>query len=123
MIDVTAHADGCIVAVRAQPGARRNGVVGEHHGALKVAVTAPADRGRANEAIEGVLATAFRVKKSHVNLFSGLTSRDKRFLLRGVTPDEARSGCGGCSHKPRSCAIRTRPANPFSSRQAAFFNL
>ena len=90
MIKVTGHADGCIIAVRAQPGARRNGVVGEHHGALKVAVTAPADRGRANDALEAVLATAFGLKVSQVALFAGLTSREKRFLLRGLSADEAR---------------------------------
>ncbi len=90
MTALTAHADGCVIAVRAQPGARRNGVVGEHHGAIKVAVTAPADRGRANDALEAVLATAFGLKQSQIELFSGLTSRDKRFLLRGVSADEAR---------------------------------
>ncbi len=45
MIELTAHGEGCVVAVRAQPRARRNGVVGDQNGSLKVAVTAPADRG------------------------------------------------------------------------------
>ncbi len=90
MIEPTAHADGCIIAVRAQPGARRNGVVGEHHGALKVAVTAPADRGRANKAIEEVLAEVLGLKKAQVEMLSGATSRDKRFLLHGVTVEQVR---------------------------------
>jgi uncharacterized protein (TIGR00251 family) len=88
MIEVTAHAEGCVLAVRAQPGARRNGLVGEHNGAMKVAVTAPADRGRANTALEVVLAKALGVKKSQVALLSGPTSRDKRFLLRSVTVEQ-----------------------------------
>ena len=88
MIELTAHAEGCVIAVRAQPGARRNGVVGEQNGALKVAVTAPPDKGRANKAIEEVLAEAFGLKKSQVELVSGPTSRDKRFLLRGVSVEE-----------------------------------
>ena len=37
MIQVVDHAEGCIVPVRAQPGARQNGIVGEQNGALKVA--------------------------------------------------------------------------------------
>jgi uncharacterized protein (TIGR00251 family) len=90
VIEMTAHADGCVIAVRAQPGARRNGVVGEQNGALKVAVTAPADRGRANKALEEVLAEALGIKKSQVELLSGATSRDKRFLLRGVTVEAVR---------------------------------
>ena len=42
------YAEGLILPVRARPGARRSGVVGEQGGALKVAVTAPPQDGRAN---------------------------------------------------------------------------
>jgi uncharacterized protein (TIGR00251 family) len=90
VIELTAHAEGCVVAVRAQPGARRNGIVGEQSGALKVAVTAPADRGRANQALEEVLADALGLKKSQVELIGGATSRAKRFLLRGLTVEQMR---------------------------------
>ena len=41
MIAVTAHAEGSLLPVRAQPGARKTAVLGEQAGALKVAVTAP----------------------------------------------------------------------------------
>ena len=41
MIAITEHAEGCVLPVRAQPGAKRSGVQGERNGALKVAVTAP----------------------------------------------------------------------------------
>jgi len=90
VIEIAVHVEGCALAVRAQPGARRNGVVGEQNGALKVAVTAPPDRGRANKAIEEVLADALGLKKSQVELLCGPTSRDKRFLLRGVTVEQVR---------------------------------
>ena len=90
MIELTAHGEGCVIAVRAQPGARRNGVVGEQNGSLKVAVTAPADRGRANKALADVLAESLGLKKSQVELLAGPTSRDKRFLLRGVTVEQVR---------------------------------
>lgn len=90
MIEIAAHADGCVLAVRAQPGARRNGIVGEQNGALKVAVTAPPDRGRANKAIEELLADALGLKKAQVELIGGLTSRAKRLLLRGVTVEQVR---------------------------------
>jgi uncharacterized protein len=90
VIEIAMHAEGCVLAVRAQSGARRNGLVGEQNGALKVAVTAPPDRGRANKAIEEVLADALGLKPSQVELLSGPTSRDKRFLLRGITAEQAR---------------------------------
>lgn len=84
MIVITAHPEGWIVPVRAQPGARKNSVVGEHGGALKVAVMAPPDGGRANKALLEVLAKALEVKRAQVELISGATSRDKRFLVRGL---------------------------------------
>lgn len=89
MIQIREHADGCILSVRAQPGARRDAVVGEHAGMLKVAVSAPPDKGRANEAIIEVLSTALGIKRSQVELISGATSRQKQFLLRGLTTEKA----------------------------------
>lgn len=84
MIAVADHAEGCILPVRAQPGARKAGVLGEQSGALKVAVTAPPEDGRANQALVEALREALGLKRSQVELISGHTSRDKRFLIRGV---------------------------------------
>lgn len=90
-IKITDHAEGCVVCVRAQPGARRNMIVGEQAGALKVAVTAPPDKGRANDSIVLVLADSLGLKRSQVELVSGATSRAKKFLLRGLTVDGLRN--------------------------------
>ena len=88
MIAITDHAEGCVLPVRAQPGARRAGVQGEQNGALKVAVTAPPEDGRANQALVEVLREALGLKRSQLELLSGQTSRDKRFLIRGLTRAE-----------------------------------
>lgn len=88
MIAVTAHAEGATVAVRAQPGARKTAVLGEQAGALKVAVTAPAEDGRANDAVVEVLKGWLGVKRSQVELLSGRTNRNKVFLIRGVTAEQ-----------------------------------
>ena len=87
-ITVTPHAEGCLLAVRAQPGARKNAVLGEHGGALKVAVTAPPDDGRANEALTELLRDWLGLKRSQVELAGGPTNRNKTFLIRGLTPAE-----------------------------------
>jgi uncharacterized protein (TIGR00251 family) len=91
MIAVTDHAEGCVLAVRAQPGARRAGVQGEQAGALKVAVTAPPEDGRANRALIEILHDALAVKRSQIDLIGGQTSRDKRFLIRGLKRAELES--------------------------------
>jgi uncharacterized protein (TIGR00251 family) len=88
MIALTDHAEGVILPVRAQPGARKAGVQGEQNGALKVAVTAPPEDGKANQALVEALRKALGVKRSQVELVGGRTSRDKRFLIRGLTREE-----------------------------------
>jgi len=89
MIQLEAHDAGTILAVWAQPGARRQGVLGEHDGALRVAVSAPAEKGKANQAIAELLSLTFGIPKSCVELIGGVTSRQKRYLLRGVVPEKA----------------------------------
>lgn len=83
MVRLGQNAEGVILPVRAQPGARRNAILGEHDGSLRVAVTATADKGKANQAIAGLLSDVFGIPKSAVELLRGATSRQKRFLLRG----------------------------------------
>ena len=84
MINFQEHTEGVIVPVRAQPGARKNAVLGEQNGALKLAVTAPADQGKANKALLELLCDSLGLKRSQVELLKGDKSRDKRFLIRGL---------------------------------------
>ncbi len=88
MIAVTEHAEGLVLPVRAQPGARKAGVLGEQAGALKLAVTAPPEDGKANKALLEVLRDALDLKRSQLELIGGQTSRDKKFLIRGWTREE-----------------------------------
>jgi uncharacterized protein (TIGR00251 family) len=78
---------GVILPVQAQPGARRNAIVGVHAGRLKVAVTQVAERGKANAAVVECLAEALGLKTSQVTLLSGPKNAQKRFLVTGVTAD------------------------------------
>jgi uncharacterized protein (TIGR00251 family) len=61
-------------------------VLGEQAGALKIAVTAPPEDGRANAALVEVLRDWLGVKRSQVELVGGHTNRNKTFLVRGITP-------------------------------------
>ena len=88
MIELIEHPNGVILPVRAQPRARQARIVGEHGGALKVAVTDPPEKGKANQSIIEVLCEQLRLKKSQVALLSGDTSRDKRFLIAGLDTGE-----------------------------------
>lgn len=87
MIAIQAHLEGASLAVRAQPGAKKNAVLGEQAGALKVAVTAPPEDGRANAALVEVLKEWLGVKRSQVELLSGQSNRNKVFLIRDITAE------------------------------------
>ena len=85
MIPLEETAGGVLLPVRAQPGARRNGITGEHAGSLKVAVTPAPEKGKANDSIVAVLADLLDLKRSQIELVSGLTSSLKKFLISGVS--------------------------------------
>ncbi|MBS0208602.1 MAG: DUF167 domain-containing protein [Planctomycetes bacterium] len=85
---VESHPQGAVLAVKAQPGARRNGIVGLRNGALRVAVTQAPERGKANRAIIEVLADELELRRGQIELLSGDTSAEKRFLIAGVTAEE-----------------------------------
>jgi len=84
----SAAADGVRVAVRLTPRARRNrveGLVAEAGGgtALKVAVTAVPEGGKANEALIALLAKEWGVAKSSIGIVRGATDRYKTLHVAG----------------------------------------
>ncbi len=89
MVTMRAVAGGVQFAVRAQPKASRDAVVGAHGDALKVAVTAAPTGGKANKAVEKLLARAFGVRASAVTIVAGRTSRDKVVRIDGLAMADA----------------------------------
>ena len=67
-----------------QPGASRDRITGLREGAVKIAVVAPAEKGRANKAVAALLARKFGVPVSAVVLERGGAARRKTFRLEGV---------------------------------------
>jgi len=94
VIEIQTVAQGVLVKLHAQPGARRNQIVGEHNGALRVAVTTPPDKGKANEAILALLSEFFHLPKSAISLVRGTAHRQKTFLLQGLDEDTVRQSIG-----------------------------
>ena len=65
------------LSIKVIPGASRNQVVGWLGDSLKVAVTAPAQAGKANKAVKGLLAEFFKVEKNSIEIIGGYTSARK----------------------------------------------
>lgn len=78
------------IAVRVQPGARRNALVDRlANGAWKIAVSAPPQGGRANEAVVELLAELLEVKRRDIVVARGVSSRSKSIEVTGLRDDEA----------------------------------
>lgn len=88
MIELQDHFDGVVLPVRAQPGASKTGLRGEQNGALKVAVTQIAEKGKANAVLVETLADELGIKRSQIELLSGAAQSQKRFLIRDITRAE-----------------------------------
>lgn len=80
---------GCELAVRAQPGARRTGIVGWVEGRLKLAVQAPALEGRANRAVVELVAETLDVAPSAISVVRGESAREKTLRVAGLSADQA----------------------------------
>lgn len=89
----TMVAGGVKVAVRVTPKASRDKIEGpvamaEGEMVLKVAVSAPPEDGKANDAVLRLLSKAWKIPKSHLDVVSGMTSRSKTVLVSTATPQD-----------------------------------
>lgn len=94
--------DGAAFVVKAHPGSRREGFAGVHDGMLKVEVSAAPEKGKANKAIQKLLAKSLHLPASDLVLLSGDTQQKKRFGVRGASPEELIeriAGLGGNAEK------------------------
>ena len=82
--------DAVVLHVHVQPAAGRSALVGRHGTALKVRVAAAPEGGRANTACIDLLAEAFGLKATQVELVSGPSSRVKQFRLSDLDVDAFR---------------------------------
>jgi len=76
-----AQGSACRLRVRAQPGARREGLAGTWNGLLKLAVSAPPEDGRANESLARLLGRLLGLRRNQVELLAGERARTKEFRV------------------------------------------
>jgi len=76
-----------LFSVKVQPKASADRIIGEHGGALKVSVTVPPEKGKANAAVIALLSKKLGVPKSSIEIVRGETSRIKTLRVRGTTKE------------------------------------
>ena len=74
--------------IKVVPASSRNGIVGWLGETLKIRVTAPAERGKANAAVATVIADALGVPKECIHVVAGQTSARKTVEIAGLSESE-----------------------------------
>lgn len=83
------------ITVQVTPRASSEEIIGFEEDALRVRVTAPPARDRANRALERLLARRLDLRPSAVQVVSGQTVRRKVVEIEGLEEAEVRSRLGG----------------------------
>ncbi len=81
---------GILLHVYVQPRGSKNRLIGLYENYVKVSVVAPPVDGKANKAVGVFLAKQFNISKKRVQIYSGLHSRKKKFLVQGLSEEEVR---------------------------------
>lgn len=72
------------LAIKVVPGASKTELAGWLGDVLKVRVSAPPERGKANAAVEALLCDILELKRGAVQVVSGQTSQRKILEIRGM---------------------------------------
>lgn len=78
-------ADHALLAVRAQPRAKRTEVVGERDGTIVIRLQSPPVDGKANVALCRFVAERAGLPRSAVSVERGATGRDKLLRIEGAS--------------------------------------
>jgi uncharacterized protein (TIGR00251 family) len=88
------------LTVKVVPGSSRDQIVGWLGDALKIKVTAPPEKGRANEAIVASLAVRLGVRRDDVQIVAGNSAATKWLRSPGSTTTPSRRRCRSAAVRP-----------------------
>jgi hypothetical protein len=91
VLDVTVEDKGLLLRVKIVPAARRTRYLGEWNGRARIAVAAPPEKGRANQAVVAFLAKLLSVPRRDVTVVAGHISPLKTIRIGGVDVDALRA--------------------------------
>jgi uncharacterized protein (TIGR00251 family) len=77
--------------VKVAAGASKTRILGEWEGRLRVAVAAPAERGKANTELLAFLAKRLGVRRADLTVVNGATSPLKTIRIERMTADAVRA--------------------------------
>lgn len=75
------HNDALLLELQIQARASRDGIIGEHHGHLKIAIKAVPEDGKANAHVIKFLAKHFGVPQNRVEIIKGHKNKYKSVMI------------------------------------------
>jgi uncharacterized protein (TIGR00251 family) len=90
--------DQCRLAIKVVPGSSRSGIAGWLGDTLRVRVTAPAERGKANAAVEALLREVLGLSAGGATIVSGSSSPRKIVEIVGLSKSEVRRRLANATH-------------------------
>ena len=97
---ISTSKEGVVLRIFVQPRAARNAVGGMYGDALKIKVTAPPVEGKANAAVEALLAEILGVPPSRVTVVAGGASRNKKVVVAGADAADVEGALGHVLSSP-----------------------
>jgi uncharacterized protein (TIGR00251 family) len=79
--------DGVVFGAKLVPSSSRTAICGLLDGVLKIKVSAPPEKGKANRSLLEFLAEQLGVKKNAVTIISGKTNQIKRIQILGISAE------------------------------------
>lgn len=97
----------CRLSIKVVPGSSRSGIAGWLGDTLRVRVTAPAERGKANAAVESLLKEVLGLRSGGARIISGGSSPRKTVEILGLSDSEVRRRLGQLLSSAGETAGRT----------------
>ena len=84
-LEISQLDDSVVLTVKVVPGSSRTKIAGTLDKVLKVKISAPPEKGKANAELTVFFAKLLNIRKKDVSLASGTTSTIKQLQINGVT--------------------------------------
>jgi uncharacterized protein len=88
MFRIEETAEGIIIDVKIIPSSSRDSMAGSLEGVLRIKVSAPPEKGKANKSLINFLSKRTGLKNKDISIISGKTNPLKRVKLCNITADK-----------------------------------
>ena len=87
-LDIKQSDDGVILVIKVIPGSSRTTIAGKLNGMLKIKLSSPPEKGKANQNLIEFLAKCLGVKKKAVSIISGATRPVKKVRIKELSMEK-----------------------------------